>query len=78
MCICVSSARDLVTPFAMGFFLFFSVGCQDREGVPLRVGLHAGPEDNVLLHGDRCPETGDHLAEGRDRALPSQVLPGRP
>lgn len=64
--------RDLVIPFP-GFF----AGCQDREGIPLRTGLHAGQKDHVLLHGDRCPKTGDHLAEGRDRVVPSQVLPGK-
>jgi len=61
-----------VIPFAGSF-----AGCQDREGVPFRAGLHAGQKNHILLYGNRYPETGDHLAEGRDRAVSSQVLPGR-
>lgn len=51
-------------------------GRADHQVVPLRAGLHAGTQDHLLLYGQGLPAAGDHVVQGRDRALLPQFLPG--
>lgn len=77
MCTCVCKcAIDAVSKLATSFGGFFA-GRQNREGVPFRAGLHARQEDHFLLHGHRFSKTRNHLAEGWDRDVSSQIFPGR-